>query len=308
MVGQVKIICGDPIAIFAFFLFAIIFTIFSSHHHHSNRYSASSLRRVVGYIFISTIITTLIYNRKMLAEVVDVAHIFDLQNAFIPSLVTVLFINIFMMLTIEVVLHLRASRRVIDEVTDKNDMTQYQYSRLKEQLNPHFLFNSLNVLDYLVTSGEQVRASAFIAKLANIYRYLLTYEEKRLVPLSHEIEFIEQYVDLLRERFGEALIVNITVDVRGGERYIVPYGLLLVVENCVKHNVVSADRPLTINIESQAETIVIRNNLQKKISSVHGSLGIGLKNLDLRYRSVADATIDYYSTEDEFVVRLPLLV
>ncbi len=307
MVGQIQKICYDPIAIFALFIFAIIFTIITSQSHQESNFSIKHLLRISLYILLSTSATTMLYNRELIVEVDEIAQILDLNNAFIPSLVAVLFINIIIMLSIEVILHIRATRRTIESVTDQNDKTQYQYRRLKEQLNPHFLFNSLNILEYLVSSGEQSRASAFIEKLSNIYRYLLTHEEHRTVPLRNEVEFIEQYIDLLHERFGSALCVTISIEEQLLDRKIVPYGLLLTIENSVKHNIVNLSHPLTVTIESSGEIIEVRNNLQPRITSEKESLGIGLKNLDMQYQNIAERSIEYFATDREFVVKLPLI-
>lgn len=184
--------------------------------------------------------------------------------------------------------------------------SEYQYERLKQQINPHFLFNSLNILDYLVQEQETERASTFIRKLANIYRYMLRNDEKPLVKIGEELDFTKMYIDLLRERFIEGLVFVIDVDESLYDRSIVPCSLQLLVENATKHNIVSAESPLTIKIKCDEEFITVSNNLQER---THGqpSTHLGLANIRRQYMDITRREIFVEKTETEFIVKLPII-
>ncbi len=189
---------------------------------------------------------------------------------------------------------------------DKKHKALYQYDNLKRQINPHFLFNSLNILEYLVEEGEQSRASAFIRKLAGMYRYMLQNDEKRIVPLEEELDFAQKYIDLLAERFAEGLSVEIALSDEAKRGYVVPCSLQLLIENATKHNIVSRQQPLVISITDADGTIVVRNNLQPRISG-GASTGLGLKNIGQQYTDISGQGIDIVRTKTEFIVKLPLL-
>lgn len=184
--------------------------------------------------------------------------------------------------------------------------SEYQYERLKQQINPHFLFNSLNILDYLVQEQQTERASSFIRKLANIYRYMLRNDEKPLVKIGEELDFTKMYIDLLRERFIEGMVFVIDIDESLYDRNIVPCSLQLLVENATKHNIVSAESPLTIKIKCDAEYIMVSNNLQER---THGqpSTHLGLANIRRQYMDITRREIFVEKTETEFIVKLPII-
>lgn len=184
--------------------------------------------------------------------------------------------------------------------------SEYQYERLKQQINPHFLFNSLNILDFLVQEQQTERASSFIRKLANIYRYMLRNDEKPLVKIGEELDFTKMYIDLLRERFIEGMVFVIDVDENLYDKSIVPCSLQLLVENATKHNIVSAESPLTIKIKCDEEFITVSNNLQER---THGqpSTHLGLANIRRQYMDITRREIFVEKTENEFIVKLPII-
>ena len=184
--------------------------------------------------------------------------------------------------------------------------TEYQYERLKQQINPHFLFNSLGILDYLVQEHETERASAFIRKLAGIYRYMLNNDQKPLVKISDELEFANMYIDLLAERFPEGMKFEIDVERTFADKLVVPCALQLLVENATKHNIVSAELPLHISIETLEGCIVVRNTLQPR---THGqpSTRLGLENIRQQYLDITNRDISIEKTDNEFIVKLPIV-
>lgn len=198
------------------------------------------------------------------------------------------------------------SRRELNEERQQKHRAEYQYDRLKQQINPHFLFNSLGILDYLVQERETERASTFIRKLANIYRYMLNNDQKRLVKLSEELDFTDMYIDLLKERFIEGMVIERDIDETELDRYVVPCSLQLLVENATKHNIVASDMPLTIRIATQEDMLVVRNNLQRR---KHGqpSTRLGLANIQRQYLDITHRDIIIEQTDTEFIVKLPIV-
>lgn len=198
------------------------------------------------------------------------------------------------------------SRNELREERELKHRSEYQYERLKQQINPHFLFNSLGILDYLVQEHETERASSFIHKLAGMYRYMLSNDQNPLVKVSEELDFTLKYVDLLKERFTEGMLFEIDVDKAYHDYYIVPCALQLLVENATKHNVVSSDMPLRISIAIEGQHIVVRNNLQPR---THGqpSTHLGLENIRRQYLDITKRDISVQKTDNEFIVKLPIV-
>ena len=199
-----------------------------------------------------------------------------------------------------------SSKRELHEERERKHRAEYQYDRLKQQINPHFLFNSLGILDYLVQEQETERASAFIRKLANIYRYMLNNDQKPLIKLSEELDFTNMYIDLLKERFMEGMVIECSIEKPALERMVVPCALQLLVENTTKHNIVAADSPLTISIHSEGDILVVRNNLQPR---KHGqpSTHLGLANIRRQYLDITRRDISIEKTDTEFIVKLPIV-
>lgn len=200
----------------------------------------------------------------------------------------------------------RSSRKYVSKVLAKSERTQYQYSQLKRQLNPHFLFNSLSILDYLVQEQQTERASDYIKKLANIYRYLLKQEEYDTIELSKEVDFLGLYIDIMRERFLDSFEVKIDLPANLLSRKVVPCSLQVLVENAFKHNAVSPTQKLIVDIRAEGDTVVVSNNLNyKQIPSE--STGFGLKNLRAQYKVLSGTKIEVIQTKESFTVKFPLL-
>jgi len=189
----------------------------------------------------------------------------------------------------------------------RRHQAEFRYMTLKHQVNPHFLFNSLNVLDSIVQDGTREEASAYIHKMATIYRYLVQQEGQPLVDIADEIDFARNYRELIQIRFPYGLILNDAGILSNPPKgLIVPCTLQLLLENAIKHNALSADNPLVIKVTSDGRTITFTNNLIPK-QSVRPSTGIGLQYIRNQYRDLAGAEIDVQKTADSFTVTLPLL-
>ncbi len=187
----------------------------------------------------------------------------------------------------------------------KSEMLASQYQSLKDQLNPHFLFNSLNVLSNLVYEDPD-RSAAFILKLSKIYRYVLDVQQEDLIPLTQEMEFAKNYLELQKIRFEENLVYSIKVTELDGLS-IPPLSLQLILENAIKHNEASQENPLFIQLIQQGDELWITNTFQPKKGKLEESAGIGLANIRKRYKLLSQREIQVINTLDEFVVKLPLI-
>ncbi len=188
----------------------------------------------------------------------------------------------------------------------KNESIRSQLKSLRNQINPHFLFNSLNTLSVLIDKDPDT-AKHFVEELSDVYRYVLNRLGNLMVTITEELEFLESYKYLLDKRHGG----NINIDIRVEEKYmsydIPPLALQLLIENAVKHNVVSRAKPLSIEIFTEDdEFLVVRNSMQKKQAQPI-STGIGLKNIRSRFQHLAKRSIEVEETESYFVVKLPLV-
>jgi two-component system LytT family sensor kinase len=187
----------------------------------------------------------------------------------------------------------------------KSDNLGAQYEMLKQQVNPHFLFNSLNTLKSMVESGDQ-EAVEFILKLSNFYRFTLESRKHDLIHLNEEMDILKAYLFLQKARFDEGFTFTSELDEKTLNTLVPPFTLQLLVENCLKHNVVSLQKPLHIRLYQEGEKIVLENPIQLKTGN-NNSLGVGLKNIDLRYSHLLDKHIDIINNEKVFQIKLPLI-
>lgn len=184
--------------------------------------------------------------------------------------------------------------------------SEAELEALKSQVDPHFIFNSLNTLSYLIETKKD-KALEFNDNLADVYRYLLQNKERNFIPLNEEIDFLVKYFSLLKIRFEGAIQLNVAVEEAKAEQfYIPPISLQLLAENAIKHNEFSSRHPLTIDIALDGEELKIVNNASKK-EIMKKTSKIGLSNLHNRYKLLMDKDIIISQTEKEFTVILPLL-
>ncbi len=188
----------------------------------------------------------------------------------------------------------------------KRESAEARYEVLRNQLDPHFLFNNLNTLMYLVEDNPP--AISFVQNLSLVYRYVLQNRDKMLVPLADELQLADAYVALLTERFGEGIEVRIDIPANYLDRQLPPMTLQLLLENAVKHNIVDANCPLAITIRlNDAGELVVENSLHPRLTTVHRT-GIGLQNIRHRYQLTAHIEPTISEEGGQFIVRLPLLL
>lgn len=190
---------------------------------------------------------------------------------------------------------------------ERANMAQYSYLRLKRQVNPHFLFNSLNILNSLIEDGKSELASEYTRKLAALYRYMLNSEDRETVSLKDELDFLEKYVDLLKIRFPEGLEVKVDMAPEQFGLQLVPCSLQLLVENAIKHNAVTPERSLVVEISVRADSVLVRNNIVPKLSSVP-SAGLGHKYLRRQYLDLCGREVLIESTPQYYSVTLPIII
>lgn len=198
------------------------------------------------------------------------------------------------------------ARKATAIAKEKARSAEYKYLQLKQQVNPHFLFNSLNILDCLVCEEKTEQASQYIHKLAGIYRYMLSNEDQKLVPLKGELEFVDLYIDLLQLRFPGGFIVEQNILDEDLKKLVVPCAIQLLFENIMKHNTAMADNPINIKIETDGNSIIIANTLIPKIKK-SPSTGLGLRYIKEHYINMSNETIDIEKTEDTYRITIPLL-
>ena len=180
-----------------------------------------------------------------------------------------------------------------------------KFETLKNQIDPHFLFNSLNVLSSLIEENPE-NAQRFTTSLSKVYRYVLEQKDKDLVPIEEELAFAKTYMNLLQMRFENSLTYEVLIENVDSEAKVVPLSLQLLLENAVKHNIISEQKPLHIKIYIEKDDLVIQNNFQKK-SVLQDGQGVGIQNIISRYYIITDRKVTIEQNEYTYTVKLPIL-
>lgn len=250
----------------------------------------------VAWILIYWLLITDQYGWNLIALVLDMKW-----RDFMPTLFITFLISIFM--------HGRAfllgwKETLIEAERLKKEQISARYETLKNQVNPHFLFNSLNVLASLVHKDAD-QAEQFIRQLSVVYRYILESRDKEIVPLDEELSILHAYLFLMDIRFGASLRVDLRIP-ESAKGAVAPLTLQMLVENALKHNEVSKARPLHIDIFQENDYLVVRNNLQPK-TALPESTGIGLANIQARYQILAGKEVLISDADGLFTVKTPIL-
>ncbi|MBT1687287.1 sensor histidine kinase [Dawidia soli] len=211
-------------------------------------------------------------------------------------------------LVISLVMHGRAfllgwRQAAIDAERLQKENIEARYENLKSQVNPHFLFNTLNVLSNLVYE-DQDKAVKFIKHLAEVYRYVLDTHNQEVVTLEEEEKFLHAFLYLQQMRFGHKLAVDIRL--QGVQSMVPPLVLQMLFENAMKHNVVSEENPLTIRVYAEDAYLVVENNFQQKMVLPEESTGLGLENIRHRYEFLSKLPVEVIQN-DKFIVKLPII-
>ncbi|MET3536915.1 2TM domain-containing protein [Chryseobacterium limigenitum] len=274
---------------------------------------ATTKRAVISIVSILIANIILVYfcnyvNFVLIQKAVNTAEYFSGRYNFIN------WFTINVALLISAFLHARGFMEELKKTSKKEVVEQKliaksanaQFESLKNQLDPHFLFNSLNVLSSLIDENPR-QAQKFTASMSKIYRYVLEQKDKELVTVEDEIEFAKTYCDLLKTRFEDSVDFVFDVNKEDYRRYVVPLSLQLLLENCIKHNFATSSKPLIIKVFSENDTLCIENNLQVR-EQMKESAGIGLSNIVQRYSLLTKKNVFIEKSEDYFKVKLPILL
>lgn len=255
----------------------------------------------------SKISTVLLYAGFMiLASLLEVFLIGIEGESFILLFIISMIAQITMYCIVYMINYAITTRNEMHTEREKANMAQYRYVKLKRQVNPHFLFNSLNILDCLICDGKTEQASTYTHKLAGIYRYMLKSEEEEVVSLKDELVFVKLYIDLLKVRFPEGFEVIVDVPEEALARFVPPCSIQLLIENATKHNAVSAGNPLTVKVEATKDHVRVCNNIVPKVTKIP-STGLGQTYIRQLYMDLGGESIDIKKTETDYCVTLPLL-
>jgi LytS/YehU family sensor histidine kinase len=228
-----------------------------------------------------------------------------MKNVINNSLITSV-INIMMVSVIEAILWFKRSQEsLLKSERLENENSQIKYETLKNQLNPHFLFNSLNVLSSLIKKDSD-KAQNFVDEFSSVYRYTLEVIEKPVVELRDELDFAKSFLYLQKIRFENAVDMELNVDASKLNYLVPPLAVQTLLENTFKHNRASVDNPLKIKIYNEENILYVVNNLQPKIKNVE-SKGIGLNNLNKRYELLGKIAPQYSVTEKEYAAKISLI-
>ncbi|EQB92494.1 histidine kinase [Elizabethkingia anophelis 502] len=216
-------------------------------------------------------------------------------------------------LLISAILHAKGFMQALKNATKKAVTEQKiiassanaQFESLKNQLDPHFLFNSLNVLSALIEENPD-NAQKFTSSMSKIYRYVLEQKDKEVVSLDEEINFARTYIELLKYRFEDSIIFHLNIEDDNSKDFVVPLSLQLLLENCIKHNHATSAKPLQVEIFAKEGYLIIKNNLQKRELPNEKS-GIGLSNIVQRYSLLTKRNVFIENGENTFSVKIPIL-
>jgi LytS/YehU family sensor histidine kinase len=205
------------------------------------------------------------------------------------------------------ILFLSKERELDTKIVDQLDkeLSQAELQVLSNEMDPHFLFNSLNTLNHLILN-EPKQAHLFNNRLAQVYKYFLINKNKELISLEDEMDFIQSYFYLLQIRHDNKLQLETVLDDKSATVMIPPFSLQVLVENAIKHNEFSDANPLLIKVSVNEHYLQVSNNIKPKLYAVN-STGIGLRNLSSRYKILFKKDITIATTKDSFIVKLPLI-
>jgi LytS/YehU family sensor histidine kinase len=213
--------------------------------------------------------------------------------------------TVLVVLTLSIYWYIRAREQRLKAIERlEKEKVDFQFQTLRSQVNPHFLFNSFNTLLNIIDVDQQ-SASEYVQRLSDFFRNLLTYREHEVILLSEELAMLEDYYYLQQRRYGENFMLEVNIE-HPERYYIPPMTLQLLVENALKHNVVSRQKPLKVAVVKEDDVIEVRNNLQRK-REAERSTRVGLSNVIKRYKILFDKEVKVMEYEEHFIVKLPII-
>lgn len=288
------------ISILNFALFSIQFFTFNQKWKLNKKLWVSTVCSCLTVILCILVIRIIIY----LFNVHPVEHTETMPKVFFILFIPGFVISVITVLITFIFYIVREREKNIVEIQNLSvENMQARFEALKNQLDPHFLFNSLNTLDGLM-DFDIGKAHEYLQNLSSTFRYII--QNKEITTLKNEMQFAESYAFLMKIRYGEKLSIQYNIDKKYNDYFIMPMTLQLLIENAIKHNVINSDEPLTIHIETtENNTVKVNNAIQPKITSESGK-GIGLANLIERYKLLFDKEV-IITQNGIFTVEIPLI-
>ncbi|MGX1929035.1 sensor histidine kinase [Flagellimonas sp. 2504JD4-2] len=266
-----------------------------------------SVKRIT-LLFICTLITVILVDFLGVSLVTLISEnvSYDFQER-TRSLLVIVFLTIMTMAIYEAIyFFVRLKKSIREEEQAKQATMQAELDTLRNQAQPHFFFNTLNTLRDIIDQSPKEDAKQFVDKLSDIYRFLLESGDTNLISLKAELKFAKAYIHVQSERFGENLKLNWNIPKTMEDKAIAPMSLQLLLENAIKHNIISRTKPLEINVDIAGDFVVVTNKIQKKSTQLP-STKMGLKNIEKRYALISDKPVDIVNDGNQFSVALPLL-
>lgn len=263
------------------------------------RFVISFLATLVYTFFVWCFIASAWHAPKEGFDMIRTIRTFE-WSSFLPTFYITLFITIFMYGR-GFLFEWRDSAAAAERL--QKEQVEARYETLKNQVNPHFLFNSLNVLTTLVHKDADL-AEQFIRQLSSVYRYVLDSRDREVVSLEEELTQLEAFIFLMKIRFGDRFDTVIEVQDRSGK--VAPLTLQMLLENALKHNEISKNSPLSVEIKQENGFIVMKNNKQAKIGVTESS-GVGLENIRSRYQFLSNQPVEVLQTANTFTVKIPIV-
>jgi LytS/YehU family sensor histidine kinase len=280
-----------------------VFVIFLRRKYHGFKFTRKRIYFEVAFIIIfSTTVAALL--KLILKDIIPC----DFESGPLQGYLATYFTAAFIISIYEgVYLYYQNKLNILKTEQLKQEHVRSELQGLRNQVNPHFLFNSMNTLMNIINEDQKL-ASSFLKKLSNVYRYILEKREEQLIPLKEELGFIESYLFLQKERFRNNLHVDFNINDKYLNRYVVPLSLQILFENAIKHNVISSKHPLRIEVYvDESDNLVVENSLRRKEQFIQ-STGVGLQNITSRFGYFTKSPVVIEETEAMFAVRIPLIL
>lgn len=257
-------------------------------------------------MFVFTIVTNTVLGQVAKDVFSDEHVVHTATDALIHSNSAAIFCTIMIIAVYESIFFMHQLRHSVEETEKlKRESLNAELNALKTQVNPHFLFNNLNTLASVIPEDPGL-AVDFVQQLSKLYRHILEVKDEQAILLQEELDVLKAYAFLLQTRFGNNLDVVINVPKEKLNKKIVPLSLQILMENAIKHNIVSSDKPLKIEVSAENGKLVVSNNLQKK-NQVNESTGIGLDNIRNRYKLLGNGQVEVNESGSDFIVSIPLI-
>jgi len=259
--------------------------------------AGSVLFTLIGIFFIRMFINVVLEDKSYTSFIAEERSSYYVVSVLITLVIVLLFHGIYF--------YRELQKNKLKEQKIIAGAASAQFESLKNQIDPHFLFNSLNVLTSLIEENPE-NAQRFTTSLSKIYRYVLEQKDKELVSVEEELAFAKTYMNLLKMRFENSVFYEVPERLANPDAKVVPLSLQLLLENTVKHNIVSETKPLYIRIYEEDNYLVVENDYQKK-EVMHSRRGVGLQNIVNRYGIITKRNVLIEQNEKVFKVKIPIL-